>query len=814
MDLEDDYVYESTEFHTKERSNSLQYPVLPSLRKSSEQSSVLSTPTLGNALELHQLIDEQHRKAYLEQRSSVLHLLDEAQSIARDLIEIDSSITKVQFPFDQEDEQPSETCTTPVQSLFKVLRVDLRSPGRRFSSDLLNAMNDSSRSHLLIHRLNDSVKHMDRIRSRVLDTFSKVLVTGDLNAGKSTFINSLLRRDILPSDQQPCTQMFCEVMSARANHGEEAVHGIVEPELYDVDNLKTFSKFDLDHIKSALTEETSQYRLWKLYCDDNHGEEQGKSLLNNGLVDLVLIDSPGLNRDFTQTMAVFSQHEEIDAVIFVVNSENHFTLSGVEFLGEAQKEKPHIFIVVNRFDVIADKERCQENIIRQIKDLLPETAKCASELVHFVSAREFIRQELQNGHSESKSPSADQQNYKEAFDNLELCLRSFLLEKRTKTKLFPAKTYISNLIHDISLIVDYNSTTLNNEYSETTRELKSRVPEFHGIVQFSETFAARLEKTYADSSQLVQLNSQQLVDKFVENMSEMSVEVPYNGVLSLWNFADAIVRHANAKLMMELEKHEYEVHHQTQTAISNLYQMGAESVEQWTSQVGPLDKYLPAQSLAVPTIIDIRDQQLVRVQIELTDFVDISMADLRNVGFMLGAVGAVSGGLVGFKRISTAVWYVGSILGGGSEDHGVLTKVAWASVSIVGISAAVYILSDAPQTVQRKLNKKLRKQIRRSEKLHRRLNKSSYGARKTMEHCSFEFKRNMTRLLEQKQTECEQLEHKKSSLVKSRDYFHGMQGRTRGLLDALADLNIEDPSTSDSTAKRTNGIIIDRLAAK
>jgi mitofusin len=46
-----------------------------------------------------------------------------------------------------------------------------------------------------------------------------------------------------------------------------------------------------------------------------------------GVVDISLIDSPGLNIDGVKTMALFAQQEEIDVVVFVVNAANHFTLS-------------------------------------------------------------------------------------------------------------------------------------------------------------------------------------------------------------------------------------------------------------------------------------------------------------------------------------------------------------------------------------------------------------------------------------------------------------------------------------------------------
>ena len=97
---------------------------------------------------------------------------------------------------------------------FHVLRLDLKLGPHGSSSStssLVTQLEKSSIANLLDDRINASMKHVDKLRQRVEDTPSKVLVTGDLNSGKSTLVNSLLRREVMPVDQQPCTTAFCEV---------------------------------------------------------------------------------------------------------------------------------------------------------------------------------------------------------------------------------------------------------------------------------------------------------------------------------------------------------------------------------------------------------------------------------------------------------------------------------------------------------------------------------------------------------------------------------------------------------------------------
>lgn len=125
-----------------------------------------------------------------------------------------------------------------------------------------------------------------------------------------------------------------------------------------------------------------------VYIKDNRPTES--SLLKNGIIDIRLIDAPGLNLDSYHTTQVFSRQEEIDLVVFVVNAENHFTLSGREFISNSTSDKKFIFIVVNKFDNIKNKEKCKERILQQVYDLSPETHKDSNEFIHFVSSKKIL----------------------------------------------------------------------------------------------------------------------------------------------------------------------------------------------------------------------------------------------------------------------------------------------------------------------------------------------------------------------------------------------------------------------------------------
>ncbi|KAB8356413.1 hypothetical protein FH972_023996 [Carpinus fangiana] len=133
---------------------------------------------------------------------------------------------------------------------FSVLKIDLKMDGVP-QTDIIHSMQKDSKAlaQLLDGQILKSIRHLSLLRERIEDTSSKVLVTGDLNAGKSTFCNALLRRKILPEDEQPCTSIFCEVLDVRENGDLEEVHAVKANVVYDRQDERAYDVFPLSELE-------------------------------------------------------------------------------------------------------------------------------------------------------------------------------------------------------------------------------------------------------------------------------------------------------------------------------------------------------------------------------------------------------------------------------------------------------------------------------------------------------------------------------------------------------------------------------------
>lgn len=463
-------------------------------------------------------------------------------------------------PVDDEEDPDASTD-------MSVLKLDLRVGSVAANPQaLVRSLERSSVAQLLDGRMEKSERHLENLKQRLSDTQSKVLVTGDLNAGKSTFVNALLRRPLMPIDQQPCTTVFCEVLDAsELNSNVEEVHMLRPGVKYSPRDESTFIRHTLEEIEEivAQAEELSpeDAPILKCYARDTRATQD--SLLKNGIVDIALIDAPGLNRDSLKTTALFARQEEIDVVVFVVSAENHFTLSAKEFLWNASHDKAFVFIVVNKFESIKNKDKCRKLVLDQIRQLSPRTYEDAANLVHFVDSQAVFGTEASEINSPPDTPSEelgrkvqggqliDSRGTEslQAFARLEAALRDFVLLKRAKSKLLPSKTYMLRLLSDIAFLAKINTQVAQIELAEAIKALEVARPELARCHASQQKLETVVEGEEDEAVTAVMQEAQRKLTCAIELIgtgkpATDAVQLPaYPGLFNIWEYAQE-VRHA------------------------------------------------------------------------------------------------------------------------------------------------------------------------------------------------------------------------------------------------------------------------------
>lgn len=756
-------------------------------------------------IEKEKIDDKTIEGVFMDRRNLLLGLINGTKNLLTNL-RANRNNWPVQYPFnanlnlvkgnekeekviDDTNNEKAKTEETPIKSCLKdqiiefddenltVLRLNLKV--ENYAEAMATAWDNAILAHL-DSKLLESTRHLEKLYMRISDTSSKVLITGDLNAGKSTFVNAVLRKDVVPQDQQPCTAGFCEVIDAKNNDGIEEVHAINDPEKYNREDPTTFERFELGHLKQVVTENIHHYNLFKIYCYDDRTKEE--SLLNNGVVDISLIDSPGLNIDSLKTMALFAQQEEIDVIVFMVNAENHFTLSGKEFLTNAGKEKGYIFIVINRFDQIEDQERCKRDILTQIAKISPKTYEDASNLVHFVSAKQCL-QEHKKGNQGTES-----------FNNLEQCLRTFILEKRCKSKLNPAKLYLNNILKDITYISDYNKQIEVDHLNNIKNTIDDEKPNYYKLMSIKEEVSDDIDKIIDTTSSKVQSFTKDYLTRFVKDLERYAMEVEYDGFIYAWRYAHELRNHLY-QLASKRAGYCAKYGHKSATeCIENVKTMikNAEIDESLTVVLNPanLCSILGEEEFLAPKVngeaTSTKKLLTKAINIEFSDFFDLQ-DQLELIKNYIPSVAMLASGVYGYHKLASQLLSVGNRVG--VEN---IAKAGFIILGMAGLGSLTYAITNMKYCIERKVTQKVRRHLRDIEYVDANVNRISKNTRRSLRVVLWDFHNQFSKTFDNSVKRRAEQEHEQRMAEDAREFFESISKRSQELRKIVDTVDLEN----------------------
>ncbi|KAK4513571.1 uncharacterized protein ATC70_005575 [Mucor velutinosus] len=587
------------------------------------------------------------------------------------------------------------------------------------------------------------LQHLSHLKARVLDPLSKVLITGDLNSGKSTLVNALLNKDMLPVDQQPCTSIFCQVYSSSNDYTTEQddiIHAVIDTATYDPSNQETYHPIESRHLYKTLIDEDIPYKMLNIYTARNQQALTQQSLLHNDLVNVALIDSPGLNTDSLKTTSIFARQEEIDVVVFVVSAENHFTLSGKEFLMNAAQEKKHIFIVVNRFDNIRDKERCKRLILQQIELVSPSTFAQAKELVHFVSAAHH-----------TNDPD---------FANLEQSLRSFVLFNRSVSKLVPAKHYLQNVLQDVHILATANQDKSKAQLDDAVTNLEDTfLPDMRDLQKTADLLQESIQQLAISSLESIESNTSKAIASATsdEALDQCIASVTFPGIHLSWQYAQNIAGALASHVESQVDQIEEHASQHTTECMKDMNQMVVDRLGKWNANIITDVLHSPATP----------KHQRIHINVQARDFlVERRFVNDKKVALVgLGTAGAT---VVLFKCVSIkdmALSFLHRYLNPLLDDPtanmpsrrmivNCITAVGLLSIGWTAFSFA----SSIPAALRANLKTKFQRAVENEKLQESTTYRITHGVQNLLESKQTEITSRIQQLIEEKEQEKERLE--------------------------------------------------------
>jgi ribosome biogenesis GTPase A len=255
--------------------------------------------------------------------------------------------------------------------------------------------------------IQDFSAHHSTVREKLLLLEQKlasnqlhVAVLGQMKRGKSSFINALLRTDVLPTGVLPVTAIITEIKA-----GPVPAASI----LYSTGLRETI---ELSRLADYITETGNPGNKRQVASVEL---TYPSSFLDSGIV---LIDTPGIGSTHAHnTRTTEGYLEQVDAAIVVLSVDPPITEVESQFLRRIRAEIPKLFFVLNKTDAVSTDEVA--HILRFLEEELCRLQFESPEIFP-VSARTALRERNQFSGTVSQS----------GMEPFERRLRNFFMQER------------------------------------------------------------------------------------------------------------------------------------------------------------------------------------------------------------------------------------------------------------------------------------------------------------------------------------------------------------------------------------------------
>lgn len=410
-------------------------------------------------------------------------------------------------------------------------------------------------------------ENMTRLAKKVSDDSFKIMVVGTFKNGKSTFINSLLGKDILPAYAVPCTAVINEV-----KYGKESAVLYFRNPLPDKLPSELPSSVE-NHIringKKNLPPITIPYKEIEDYVCIPMNKDFNEIALESPYEKLELfwpsnllencveiIDSPGLNEHETRTKVTSEYLSKADAILFVLNAQAICSQEEMKFIENSLNNYgfTNPFFIVNRFDAIREREK--QRLIDFTHSKLDQYTK---QKIYFISAIDAL---------DGKEDNDEALLEKSGVPVLEKDLADYLTNERGRAKLRQPLNELSYALQREALnkYIPDQRRLLDKDVNEIKKRLEIEKPKLDVLRekknQVSKTMESRISRVSKQLAFLVRENTRSLSIKVSTWVNECNIDNDigaFSNEAERKKAAEKILNHVTSRIEKEQQDWNNEV---------------------------------------------------------------------------------------------------------------------------------------------------------------------------------------------------------------------------------------------------------------
>jgi GTP-binding protein EngB required for normal cell division len=301
-----------------------------------------------------------------------------------------------------------------------------------------------------------SAERIEGVREQLDEGELSVAVVGEINRGKSTFLNALLGETVFPSRTMVCTAGVTVL-----DHGQEPRAEVIykNDAAEEIDLSGTEPAQALKEVVSRSNKDVQDIQVTRVWYPN--------PFTGNGLV---LVDTPGVNDpDHWREEITYSYLAEADAVIMLLDPMQPLSASETEFLDAKILDRSisNLIFVVNKIDDVPRADR--EDALARVEDTLSEHVP--NPTIYPVAAKPALRAK-QTG-DESKLKGTGMPEFEEGLMDFLAKGRGGLLLKTKVQKGLDHLAHIEDTVQQRRGALDAEKGEVEERLAEAQSELDS-----------------------------------------------------------------------------------------------------------------------------------------------------------------------------------------------------------------------------------------------------------------------------------------------------------------------------------------------------
>lgn len=521
-------------------------------------------------------------------------------------------------------------------------------------------------SMLKLEKNNQSLEEL--INRLETDTFN-VAIVGEFNRGKSSLINALLGKKVLPTAIFPTTATVNKITFGLTPYAEIMYKdGTSEKLELEDDTLASLKQYvtklsDESNEKAATIKEAVIYYPTS-YC-------------KNGVS---IIDTPGLNDDATMTEVTLSVIPQTDAAIMVLRADSPYSATEQEFVQNniVANDLGKLLFVVNGIDALqSDEDR--QRIVQNIKERILDAASMKLSAVYGEGSEEYAAglKKMSNvkviGLSAKQALKAKVDNDEVALQNsgfaaFEKELERFLVEERAFISLVQPVNKIKQTALELTRACAIRSDAIAMEKSDFISKCEKAEKE---IIELRNNQVAELQN-FSKAADLTYRKLQPEIETFWTEMHKVAEEIidtyqVTESDLSTQNSASEVVQDIVSKVRKGIDAFTQNKSEYIQTCIDRDLKVEIDNLSSFEEKlVSSLDQI--QSNILEDHTVEVKTDDLSTVDNSIIYYLNYSFLGAGGLyqGFKkAGLKGALVGGIGSYVGVWGTAALLGSVLSGG-----------------------------------------------------------------------------------------------------------------------------------------------------